>query len=142
MHSLVQNVFKWGVRIVTTVGALYAVAIGLIAVFQDKMVYVPRVPGMATEFIYTPASYKLAYEDVYLTTEDGIKIHCWMIWPDEWDVKKRASRPVVLFFQENAGNMQYRLYFIRDMVHYLQCSVLAVRCVLCFWGKCTSALCL
>lgn len=130
MQQYVSTLLKWGVRIVATAGVLYTAAIGLIAVFQDKMVYVPRVPGMATEFIYTPASYHLAYEDVYLTAADGVRIHAWMIWPSDWDAKRRASRPVVLFFQENAGNMQYRLYFIRDMVHYLQCSVLAVRWVI------------
>lgn len=124
-----SSLLKWSARILATVGILYTAAIGIIAVFQDKMVYVPRVPGMATEFIYTPASYHLSYEDVYLTAEDGVRIHAWMIWPNDWDAKRRATRPVVLFFQENAGNMQYRLYFIRDMVHYLQCSVLAVRYV-------------
>lgn len=123
----VASLLKWSVRIAATVGVLYTAAIGLIAVFQDKMVYVPRVPGMATEFVYTPANYHLAHEDVYLTAADGVRIHAWMIWPSDWDAKRRATRPVVLFFQENAGNMQYRLYFIRDMVHYLQCSVLAVR---------------
>lgn len=50
-----------------------------------------------------PGGYGLAYEDVWLESEDGTKLHGWMLWLKEWDAPARATRPVIMFFQENAG---------------------------------------
>ena len=51
----------------------------------------------------------LRRQDVWLTAADGTRLHAWFMWPSEWDGQEggpRAQlrrRPVVLFFQENAG---------------------------------------
>lgn len=64
-----------------------------------------------------------------MTAEDGTKLHAWFMHPRGWSREARAQRPVVLFFQENAGNMSFRLPFLRLLMRYLDCSVFALRCV-------------
>ena len=44
-----------------------------------------------------------------LRTVDGLSLHAWFMWPAHWAEKpglaaaQLKARPVVLFFQENAG---------------------------------------
>jgi fermentation-respiration switch protein FrsA (DUF1100 family) len=49
----------------------------------------------------TPASWGLAYEDVFLTAEDGVKLHGWYI-------PRQGSDRVLLFLHGNAGNISHR----------------------------------
>ena len=49
----------------------------------------------------TPGDYGLAYEEVWFTAEDGVKLHGW------WVPKEGA--PVLLWFHGNAGNISHRL---------------------------------
>ncbi len=48
-------------------------------------------------------------QDVWLQAADGIRLHAWFMWPSEWAGQEGGAaaqlrrRPVVLFFQENAG---------------------------------------
>ena len=62
-------------------------------------------PGMLfyplTRLDAAPSDWGLAYEDVYLTTPDNIKIHGWY-------VPKKSAKQVVLFFHGNGGNIAHR----------------------------------
>jgi len=49
----------------------------------------------------TPASWGLAYEDVFLSAEDGVKLHGWYI-------PRQGSNRVLLFMHGNAGNISHR----------------------------------
>ena len=49
----------------------------------------------------TPASWGLEYEDVFLTAEDGVKLHGWYI-------PRQGSDRVLLFLHGNAGNISHR----------------------------------
>ena len=69
----------------------------LIFIFQEKLVYFPS-KGVGD----TPASIGLHYEDVYLVTDDKIKIHGWYVpHPD--------AKATLLFFHGNAGNISHRI---------------------------------
>merc|ERR1739848_966904 len=91
-------------------GALLA----LLVAFQEKLIYVPNAPGLAREYPFQPTRLGLAYEDVWLTTEDNVKIHCWYL-PfvssssssafSASSPKDGGKVPTVLWLQENAGNM-------------------------------------
>jgi hypothetical protein len=63
---------------------------------------------MPNEYPYTPDQWGMGYEDVWLTTPDGLRLHAWYMWPAHWDAAQRRAAPTVVFFQENAGNMAYR----------------------------------
>jgi len=80
---------------------------------QEKFLYQPRIyPQFATP-AQNPPGYKhpgehdMPYEDVYLTTPDGLKLHAWFIHGA--DAAETKSRPTLLFFHANAGNMGFRL---------------------------------
>lgn len=62
-------------------------------------IYVPRIPGVSNEFAYLPEQFGFAFEDVWLTAADGIKLHAWFMWPREWAEGVLATKPTVLFLQ-------------------------------------------
>ncbi len=72
-----------------------------IFVFQDKLIFFPS-PTLQS----TPETVSLAYEDVYLNSTDGNKIHGWYV-PHE------NAKGHILFFHGNAGNVSHRIETLR-----------------------------
>lgn len=66
-------------------------------------------------------------QDVWLTAADGTKLHAWLLTPRGWSKQQLKERPVLMFFQENAGNMSHRLPFLRGLARMLQVSIFAPR---------------
>ncbi|URD79333.1 Prolyl oligopeptidase family [Musa troglodytarum] len=101
-------------------GAGGVAVVGMVALvaFQERLVYVPVVPGLARAYPFTPARLRLDYEDVFLRTSDGVRLHSWFI-----KHSPPKPGPTILFFQENAGNIAHRLEFVRIMMQRLQCNV-------------------
>lgn len=52
--------------------------------------------------IATPAAAGLAYEEVWFSAADGVKLHGWY-------VPGQPGRPLLLFFHGNAGNISHRI---------------------------------
>lgn len=73
----------------------------LIYVFQSRLIFFPD-----RAIMMTPAHLKLPYEDVFLKTRDGTRIH-------GWHVRHTTARATLLFLHGNAGNISHRL----DSVH-------------------------
>ena len=65
----------------------------------------------------------LWWEEVWLTTEDGEKLHCWLLANKATGLRRG---PTVLFFQENAGNIAHRLPNAVRMIEQLACNLLLV----------------
>lgn len=90
-------------------GAVVAVYVGLcvlVLAFQSRLVYFP-FGGIDA----TPEAVGLAYEEVELEAEDGVRLAAWFV-PAE------HSRGVVLFCHGNAGNRSHRLdtlYIFRQL---------------------------
>ena len=63
---------------------------------QPSMIFSPYVT-----LDQTPADWGLAYEDVFLDTEDGVRLHGWYI-------PRHGSKQTLLFFHGNAGNISHR----------------------------------
>lgn len=99
-------------------GGVLCTCIALLVAFQEKLVYVPVVPGMTKGYPITPARLRLTYEDVWLTSADGIRLHAWFI-----KLLPECRGPTILFLQENAGNIAHRLEFIRILLQKLKCNV-------------------
>jgi fermentation-respiration switch protein FrsA (DUF1100 family) len=73
-------------------------AVALMARFADRLVYFPsRVLDGGTL-----AALGLEFEDIALTTSDGVRLHAWF-------VPAPGTTPVVLFLHGNAGNISHRL---------------------------------
>ncbi|PKI45788.1 hypothetical protein CRG98_033795 [Punica granatum] len=100
------------------VGGLVVAGMALLVAFQERLVYVPVLPGLTKSYPITPARLRLTYEDVWLLSSDGVRLHAWFI-----KLLPQCRGPTILFFQENAGNIAHRLEMVRIMLQRLQCNV-------------------
>jgi len=103
----------WGIARAVVVALLLVIL--LIRVFEDRMVFFPE-PSLPSDM--TPAQAGVQVENVFLTTSDGVKVHCW------WAETPGAQR-TVLYFHGNAGNLSARLPTI-GWLQQLPANVLAV----------------
>lgn len=85
----------------------------LLYFFQPKFVYIPW-----SELATTPVAAGLPYEDVWLTTNDNVKIHGWFV-PHE------NPRATLLFLHGNGGNISHRLEKLL-IYHQLDLSVFII----------------
>lgn len=60
------------------------------------------------ELIATPEDAGLPYEDVTLTTKDGVRIHGWFI-------PATGAKSTILWLHGNAGNISHRVHNIREL---------------------------
>ena len=79
---------------------LYAGIIALVYFRQSSLLYYPDIAGRGLHA--TPQQIGLAFEDIELLTEDGVRLHGWFIPGDD-------ARGTLLFFHGNAGNISHRL---------------------------------
>ncbi|KAJ8766695.1 hypothetical protein K2173_004519 [Erythroxylum novogranatense] len=100
------------------VGGIVMAGMALLVAFQEKLVYVPVLPGLTKSYPITPARLRLIYEDVWLRSSDGVRLHAWFI-----KLFPECRGPTILFFQENAGNIAHRLEMVRIMIQRLRCNV-------------------
>jgi len=91
-----------------TVAWIFGITVVLFLIFtgfayfnQTGMIYYPY-PDIET----TPAEHRMEHEDVYLTTEDGTRVHGWWI-------PRQNAHGTVLFFHGNAGNISHRMESIK-----------------------------
>ncbi|KAK9811929.1 hypothetical protein WJX73_000425 [Symbiochloris irregularis] len=115
----------WLTRSLFVGGGIAGAGLALLYTLQEKLIYVPRLPGLPNPYVYTPTRFGLQYEDVHFKAKDGTKLHGWMLYPQDWKRGAMRKRPTVLFFQENAGNMNMRLPYLRLLILSLNCSVFA-----------------
>ena len=80
--------------------ALYVGFSLMLYLLQDRLVFLPHMPGR--ELDATPAAAGLAFEDAWIDTADGERLHGWF-------VPAHGARGTALFFHGNAGNISHRL---------------------------------
>ena len=85
----------------------------MIFAFQSRLIYVPH-----RDLVATPEQVGLSYQDVNLTTADGVKIHGWYL-------PHPQPRATLLFFHGNAGNISHRIESLQ-IFHRLGLSVLII----------------
>ena len=88
--------------ILISVAIGYGCVLGLVFVFQSRLVYYPQIGRAIT---VTPQAYGLAFEAAEIATEDGEKLHAWC-------VPSAGARGAVLMFHGNAGNISHRLDYL------------------------------
>mmetsp|Transcript_17899 Transcript_17899/g.39696 ORF Transcript_17899/g.39696 Transcript_17899/m.39696 type:complete len:177 (-) Transcript_17899:178-708(-) len=141
--------FLW--RFGTVVGGLLTVAVGLLYVKQDSLLYfpaigeVPRRPGQNPRGYRSPAEHQIPYETHMIRCSDGVSIHSWLLLHPHSREKKV---PTLLFFHGNAGNIGLRLpnalqmfvsgatticmLYIIYWIYLLLCSCLRIKLFLMF----------
>ena len=79
---------------------LYAGFSLMLYLLQDRLVFLPHMPGR--ELDATPQTIGLDFDDAWIDTEDGERLHGWFVPADN-------ARGTLLFFHGNAGNISHRL---------------------------------
>jgi abhydrolase domain-containing protein 13 len=80
---------------------------------QNKLLYHPVVPGMPFRTpqenpapFDSPRSHELQHKDVYISTDDGVKLHAWFVPAEGMPTRDACT---LVFFHANAMNMGFRL---------------------------------
>nr|GMC61545.1 protein bem46 isoform X1 [Ipomoea batatas]GMD86254.1 protein bem46 isoform X1 [Ipomoea batatas] len=113
------------------VGGIVVAGMALLVAFQEKLVYVPVLPGLTKSYPITPARLRLLYEDVWLRSSDGVRLHAWFIklMPD-----CRGELPFLrpnypLFsgkcwnLNQSTSDIAHRLEMVRILLQRLNCNV-------------------
>jgi uncharacterized protein len=86
------------------------------AALEHTFIYFPTA-----QMVWTPAERGLEYQDVWLDTEDGVRIHAWFV-PGRADV----DLPALVFFHGNAGNISHRVFNLELLHQHIGLPVLIV----------------
>ncbi|TVQ13345.1 MAG: alpha/beta hydrolase [Balneolaceae bacterium] len=93
---------KSAIWLILFLGGIYLAMGAFLYIFQGKLLFYPT-----RTLVYYPDAAGLDYEDVYLQTGDGERLHGWYV-PHE------NRRGTLLFFHGNAGNISGRIESIRQ----------------------------
>jgi len=116
-----------GVLTNTVYCGLFLVALIAFALFwgQEKLLFIPtldfktKTPADNPKGFRTPREQDMDYEDIYLFTKDGVRIHAWFIKQE-----KPAEHPTLVYFHANAGNMGFRMPFLKDLHENLKVNII------------------
>lgn len=96
---------------------------------QNLLLYCNYLPKNSQgSYTYLPSRYNLPFEDIYLTTRDGVRIHAWFIryrHAKGYDMMEAyLNTPTLLYFHGNAGNISHRLHTVKDLYKHCRCNIL------------------
>jgi len=93
------------------------------------MLYVTNMPSPEMKFpesnppkFKSPVEYSLNYEEIVITTPDGLKLCGWFIKHHETPELKET----IVFFHANAGNIGFRLPNIAELITKSEVNVVVV----------------
>jgi alpha-beta hydrolase superfamily lysophospholipase len=94
--------------ILGVIAIAYAALLAVVFLFQSRLVYLPSI---GRELAGTPRDAGLQYDEVWLHTADGERLHAWF-------VAAPGAKGVVLLCHGNAGNISHRIEYM-TMLHRL-----------------------
>ncbi|CAM9443651.1 unnamed protein product [Phaeothamnion confervicola] len=106
-------------------GAILALFGVMLFVYQEKLLYFPdmpfRDPDDNPKGMRHPGEFGLPFEDVFMTTADGVRIHGWLLKQPQADMVA-----TIVYFHGNAGNIGFRLPSAGEMYRKLGANVFLV----------------
>jgi abhydrolase domain-containing protein 13 len=85
-------------KIALCTGAVVCLGVVALYIWQDNLLYMPSVgsrdPDDNPPGFRNPAEMQMPYEDVYVRTSDGIRVHSWLIKQPQ----KSQRVPTIVFF--------------------------------------------
>lgn len=124
--------FGWAaLRFAQLAFVLFACLLGALVTRQRSILYVPVPPGTSRSpsgnpYGFTsPKLFNLPYEDAWIETEDGVKIHGWFVYHPKESCGESAPYTFA-YFHGNAGNIGHRLENVRDMHKNLGINILII----------------
>ncbi len=109
--SVSQQIQSWLFWPTVIVASGASIVLVLLYKYQNNMLYHPAIPGMPIrpddnpEGFRHPGERNVPFEDVMIETEDGEKVHSWLMLQP----KNSEKVPTLIYFHGNAGNMGFRL---------------------------------
>lgn len=82
--------------------------LGFVYHSEDCLLYYPDLPDDSRIFVPQPSMYGLPYENIFIKSLDGTRVHLFLI-KQPGDISKIV--PTILFLHGNAGNMGHRLEY-------------------------------
>ncbi|GAA5882152.1 hypothetical protein JCM1840_002029 [Sporobolomyces johnsonii] len=92
---------------------------------QTRLIYPANFPQGSRQNVPTPDQFGMSYEDVTLTTPDGVRVKAFLMLHDR-DGVDPSDRPTVLLLHANAGNVGHRLPLAKVYWDRMRCNVLAL----------------
>jgi len=122
---------------------LTAVAGTLLYYGQNYLIYPASFPQGSRTFVATPGEFNVPYEELTLVTPDGVKIRGYLmrqraVLPHELksqqveshselsDDEFASTRPTIMMYHGNAGNIGHRLPLARLFYAKMRCNVVSV----------------
>jgi len=100
---------------------LLVVIVGALYHYQDSLIYYPEQPDSARVFVQTPSSLGLPYENVGITSSDGVRLSGYFIKQPPSII---SNAPTVLYLHGNAGNIGHRLHNAQALFQHCGFNVL------------------
>jgi len=88
------------ITLLVSLAGIYVLLSVVLYLLQNRMVFLANMPGRA--LTATPGDAGFAYQDVSITTSDGVRLHGWFVAANQ-------AKATVLFLHGNAGNISHRL---------------------------------
>ncbi|KAI6169601.1 Alpha/Beta hydrolase protein [Pisolithus thermaeus] len=134
-----QSIGDFTRGVVAVCAGLGTISCGLLYYGQNYLIYPSAFPPESRTEVPKPDMYGLPYEDVELKTEDGVLLRCYLL-KQRKDVNHAyalhipvddgisndefaATRPTVLMFHGNGGNLGHRIPLAHVFYTAMRCNV-------------------
>ena len=121
LFSWIWYLVTWIVKIV--VAAIF-VGFFLLVLFQRKLLYAPKPPGMQRSpkdnepaMTQSPSHWQIPFREIFIDGYNGAKLHCWFLH----HAPLSNTKVTWLYFHGNAGNIGHRLENYYQL--YLECDI-------------------
>ncbi|KAF8908147.1 BEM46 family protein [Gymnopilus junonius] len=145
MSGFFPSVETFAKGALATAGALTTLSVGLIYYGQNYLIYPSAFPPGSRIDVAKPSDFELPYEDLELKTPDDVMLRCYLL-PQRKDIgygglhidipsnlsdeEFAATRPTVIMFHGNGGNMGHRIPLAGIFYRKMRCNVL----MMCYRG--------
>ncbi|MGV8041167.1 MAG: alpha/beta hydrolase [Thermoanaerobaculaceae bacterium] len=112
-------------RLLLAGAAIWAALVVLLMIGERHLIFFPmRHPHGEWDLDAWRRRTGCAFEDRFLTTEDGVRLHAWWVSPPESRPPVELGRPVMLYLHGNAGNISHRGGVVATLARRLGMDVL------------------
>mmetsp|Transcript_20961 Transcript_20961/g.45452 ORF Transcript_20961/g.45452 Transcript_20961/m.45452 type:complete len:437 (-) Transcript_20961:159-1469(-) len=126
--STIDALLRFFWRCGTVLTGVVAIAMGVLYVKQESLLYfpsiggVPRHPSDNPRRYRTPSEHNIPFETHMIPCADGTTIHSWLLYhPENGPNQKKV--PTIIYFHGNAGNIGLRLPNAMQMYHHLKANI-------------------
>ena len=105
------------------------VVVSMILFKQNQMLYIPQVDPRKSRhnrsnprMYRSPAEWSMPYEEAFIETSDGLKVHGWFIKAGA----QTKDTYTLLYFHGNAGNIGMRLPLLQQLREHADYNILAL----------------